>query len=73
MTILSGVADRGFHLIGGLPFFNLRRFGRRRLLLRLSSTLIVALLVIAIAALLSAALIGAIIEREQSGDRVFYR
>src|ERR1039458_4423262 len=73
---LVRVADRGFYLLGGLPLFNLRGLRRRCLLLlclSLSRTLIVALLVVIIAALQSSALLaGAIIEREQAGDRIFY-
>src|ERR1700688_211336 len=71
-------ADRGFHLIWGLPFFYLLRLGRRRLLLPLSSTstLVVPLLIVATlsAALLSvAALIAAaVIDVEESGNRIFH-
>src|SRR5208337_1233215 len=70
-------SERGFHLIGGLTFFNLLGFGRGRLLLRLSSTatlLISALLVITItiAALLSALVAATVIDGKQSGDRVFH-
>src|SRR3981081_1360969 len=45
---LVRLAERGFYLIGGLPFFKLLRLGRRRLFLRLSSTatLVACLLVI---------------------------
>src|SRR5208337_2019590 len=67
---LVRLADRGFHLIGGLPFFYLLRLRRGRLLLRLSSTstaLVVPLLIVA-AALMPAA----VIDGEESGDRIFY-
>ena len=69
---LVGVPERGFHLIGGLPFFYLLRLGRGRLLLRLSlsrtlsCTLVAALLVVAL--LIASTLIAGLL-RIVSADR----
>src|SRR5205807_9849845 len=60
-------ANRGFNLIGRLPFLYLLRFRRRSLLLLLplsstsASALIICLLIVPTAALLSATLLSAIL------------
>src|ERR1700688_4597886 len=79
---LVRLAERGFYLIGALPFLNLLRLGRRRLLLRLSdtTTLVAPLLVItitmagdiAIAALSDTLIAGAVIDVQEFCNRIFH-
>src|ERR1700675_1762669 len=78
---LVRVAERVFHLIRGLPFFNLLRLRRRGLSLRLSSpaTLVASLLVssigiachMTIAALSGTLIAGAVIDVEEFCNRIF--
>src|SRR4030081_3085033 len=78
---LVRLAECGFYLIGGLPFFNLLRLGRGRLFhLPSTATLIACIISIsiaigmagAIAALCATLIAGAVIDVQEFGDRIFY-
>src|SRR5260370_25919509 len=79
---LVRLAERGFYLIRALPFLNLLRLARSRLLLRLSdtTTLVASLLVItitmagviAISPLSDTLLAGAVIDVQEFCNRIFH-
>src|SRR5258708_13353128 len=76
---LVRLAERGFHLIGRFPFFNLLGLGRRRLWLRLSSTasLVTSLLVISITGAITVAapptlIAGCVFHIQEFAHPIFY-